>query len=279
MTAVRPGVRARDRLVQVTGPGISVFIALYFACQCILAMWTIGGVRQPVFVYIALGLYFLLCAAFARDRSDRLPLPLAIAAIAVGVAGSALISWQLVYTGYAQWYYGASVVTMILVALRGRIALAWLGFVLSSAVVILWGATSYIGVLTEVFMVAKHAPILLVGTLFAIGSRRARATIERIAVEDRRAVAATATHLAAAREREQRLDRLEHDAVPFLERIASGVEPTAADRREYALLSAEFRDDLRGRRVLGAEARGIHSLGARARRRGGRARRLGRSRP
>jgi hypothetical protein len=163
-----------------------------------------------------------------------------------------LISWQLIYTGYAQWYYGASIVTMIYVALRGRIAWAWVGFCLSSAVLIAWGATTEAGVTSVLFTVAKHAPILLVGTLFALGSRRARRAIDRAAATELAAAAARASRTAAAHEREQRLDRLDHDAVPFLERIATGTEPTAAQRKEYAMLSAEFRDDLRGRRVLDA---------------------------
>ena len=261
------GVRRARRfeMVDLTGRGAHLVMWSYVLATVVLAIWTLDGVRSPVPTLAALVLFAIVAVVVTRDRGDRMSLPATFFVIIVGVVNAILISWQLIYLGYTQWYFGSAAVALFYVCLRGRIVLAWLGFLPVAVVLALWGATTEIGLLGALELVARQTPIIIVGTLFAAGLRRTGDDIDTFTAESSARAVAEAASIATTRERENRLTALGQLATPLLERIATGAEPSAADRLEYSLAEAELRDGLRARSLL---LPGVTAAAREARRRG-----------
>ena len=246
------GIRRARRfeMVDLTGRGARWVMWFYVLSTVVLALWTLDGVRNPYPTLVGLVLFAVVAVVVTRDRGDRMSLTATFIVIAVGVINTALISWQLIYLGYTQWYFGSATVALFYVCLRGRIVLAWLGFLPLAVVLAIWGATTEIGFFGALELVARQTPILIVGTLFATGLRRTGDAIDTFTAESSERAVAEAASLATTRERENRLTVLGQLAAPLLERIAHGTAPSRADRLEYSLAEAELRDGLRARSLL-----------------------------
>ena len=107
-------------------------------------------------------------SADAGQRSAGLLLTAPYAAFlmvfSLGPIVAALVSWQLKSGGgFSQWYLGAGTAVLFYISLRGRPVWAWIGFVLLSAVIVVWGATTAVGAGTALLLAAKQFPILVVG--------------------------------------------------------------------------------------------------------------------
>ena len=252
-------------MVQLTSRGAYLVIWFYFAVQVALAVWTLPGVRNPWPTLVATVLLAGVVVAFTLDRRDRLRLSTTVAAIVVGCINVAVLSEELVYGGHTQWFFGASTFTMFYAALRGRIALAWIGFALLSVIVLAWGVDSEIGLPSALMLIGRHAPVLIVGSLFAAGLRRTGRDIDRVGAAAASGAMAEAGAQAAAVERESRLRELGEFATPLLERLANGDPVTEADRVEFAAAEAEVRDSVRAR---GLRLPGVVGAAREARRRG-----------
>lgn len=245
MSAVSPSRQLSMK--QLTGPGARLFILLYYCTMAILAIWTIGDVASPWPTLAGLVLFAAACAAIAFDTGARLSLRVTLFVASIGVVNALLISWQLVHGGHSQWYFGAGTVMLFLVSLRGRIVLAWVGFVAMAAVIAVWGATTETGLVEAIALIGKQAPIVLVGTMFAIGLRRTGETIERLMDETSSRATAEAVAAATAQERAQRLATLDQVATPLLTKLVDGSTIGPQDRQDFAIAEAELRDGLRAR--------------------------------
>ena len=237
----------RTGLLTLTSPGARAIVWLYFTTNAILAVWTIGGMRVPWHVALALVLVGALALAITFDTHEQLSLPVTIAALLVGPLNAALLSWDLLYVGYNSWFIGVGAATLFLVCIRGRIALAWLGFAILTAVMLIWGASDPIGIGSVAVMMARQALVLTVGTMFAIGLKRTEKVIDKLTRAAAERAAAEAAGVAESTERARRHAELAESVAPLLERIASGEPLSAADRREFAVAEAELRDSLRAR--------------------------------
>lgn len=246
MSAPRVILRARRlEMIELTGWGSRVIIWTYFATMAILAFWTIGDVREAWPTIAAVAIFGLACLALTLDSADRLSLGVSIFVIVTGLAICLLVSWELLDLGYSQWFVGSATVAFFYMSLRGRIALSWLGFAVVCAATLIWGITVEGRLDDAVFVLSRQLPVLIVGTLFAVGLRRTGDEIRRLTTEGTLRAGAEAATIATAREREERLLALGELATPMLEKLASGATITAADRLEYALAEAELRDGLR----------------------------------
>jgi hypothetical protein len=231
-------------MIELTGAGARFLIWSFFVTIAVLAVWTLGENRYPVLVCIGVLLFAGACLAVTIDRGDRLSLAATTYIMVVGV-GSCFLSWQLISLGYPQWFIGSMTVSFFYVSLRGRMILAWVGFTLASAVIMVWSLTTDFGFASGLLSFSRHLPIMIVGTLFAAGLRRSGDDIRRLAAESTARAAAEAALVATAREREDRLVALGEFATSLLERLATGEAPTPAHRQEYALAEAELRDSVR----------------------------------
>lgn len=237
----------RLEMVQLTGIGARVVIWVYFATNAMLGLWTLDGVRSPIPTILALCVLAAVCVAASLDTGDRISRGTTVLILVSGPLMAVLVSWNLVYGGYTQWYFGAGTVALFYLGLRGRIKLAWLGYAALSATILVWGTTTEIGLTNAIVLVARQAPILIVGTLFATGLRRTGDEIEKVTAAASVGAIAEATATAARRERNQRLAELEGFATELLEKLASGAPITDADRVEFAVAEAEVRDSVRAR--------------------------------
>ncbi len=235
-------------MIELTGRGPRTMVWLYFATIGILALWSLSEVRYPLPTVVGLALFAAVCGVLTTDLGTRLSLRSTLVTIVGMTVVTAIISWQIVTPGgFAQWYMGAGTACLFYVSLRGRIGWAWVGFGVLSVVVLLWGLTSP-GMLGGAgFLIAKQFPILVVGTLFAIGLRRTSASIQQLTVETSARAATEAGDVAATAERNRRLAELDAFATPLLALLVSGTPLTDDDRREFAIAEAELRDALRAR--------------------------------
>jgi len=234
-------------MVHLTGNGARAVIGVYFATNVMLAIWTLDGVRSPGPTLVALAVFAAVCVAAGLDTGDKLAATTTILILVAGPLMSVLVSWNLLYGGYTQWYFGAGTVGLFYLGLRGRIALSWIGYAVLSATILIWGTTTDIGFSNAVVLVARQVPILIVGTLFATGLRRTGDEIEKVTAAASMGAIAEASAAAARNERDQRLTELGGFATDLLEKLASGAPITPADRVEFAVAEAEVRDSVRAR--------------------------------
>lgn len=233
--------------MQLTNRAAVTFIWLYFAMNALLALWTLEHMRSPWPTIVALVLFATVCLAVSLDRGDRLSPVVSIFIMIAGPATVLFVSWHVVDGGYTTWYIGTGTVALFFMCLRGRVAWAWVGFAALVLSIAVWGFATDTGQAMAIAIVARQVPVLIVGTLGAIGLDRTGDDIERMTAQASARVTAEAASVAAAAERALRLTELEHSVGSLLNRIANGERLSAEDRRECGLAEAGLRDTLRAR--------------------------------
>jgi hypothetical protein len=234
-------------MIALTSRGARVFIWLYFITSAVLAVWTLDDLRSPWPTLASLVMLLGVALALSLDSSGRLSLPVTILAVSFGPIAVTAISWQVIETGYSQWYFGAATVVLFFVGLRGRIAWSWIGFVIMAVPFAVWGATTHTGLVSALGLTARQAAIVAVGTLFALGLRRTSEQIATLARDISARATAEAANRAKAAERSERLAALDELATPLLVRLVEETELTAGEREELAIVEAALRDGLRAR--------------------------------
>lgn len=234
-------------MIELTSRGARVVTWLYFSTIVVLALWTLDDVREPAPTILGLVLFAIGCVVLSRDTHDVLSLEATLFSVAVWPVVTLLISWQVERGGHSQWYAGAATVSLFFICLRGRIVWAWIGFALVSGAIALWGATSELAGDTALSLIGRQLPILIVGTLFAIGLRRTTENIVRLTASTSARAATEAADLAATAERDRRLAELDTFVTPLLTQLVEGTPLTDDDRRGIAVAEAQLRDGLRAR--------------------------------
>ena len=258
--------RAPLTLVSLNGAGTQVLLWGYVATIGALAVWSLPDVDNPWPTVAGIAVLLGVGALLSLDRHEPLLLSSAIIVAVSWTVVAAVISWHLLAPGgHAQWYFGAGAVSLFLVSLRGRLLVAWLGFAAMSAVILIWSATTAVGIVTGILLVGKQLPILLVGVLFTVGLRRATKTITRLTDETEIRAAAEAADRASADARAARLAELDAVATPLLQRLVDGRALTESDRVDFAVAEAALRDGMRARSLA---VPAVVDAAARARRRG-----------
>ncbi|MGV9822786.1 hypothetical protein [Nocardia xishanensis] len=196
---------------------------------------------------------------------DPLPWPATVFVAASGPVATALNTLHI-EEGWSKpvWSAFASSYVLAVLVLRGRLGAAWLGVAGVAAVVATVTATAELrgGVLAgTVVPIATVASVSVCAAIMRPTQRSLRLLREEATMR----AAAEATMAAENGERDRQLARLDKVARPILERIADGVELTAAEREQCRLLEAELRDGLRAPQLvtdeLSSAARGARSRG------------------
>ncbi|WP_051499357.1 hypothetical protein [Nocardia sp. BMG51109] len=217
-------------------------------------------------VLLALLLQAIAGALVLVVAADPLPWPVTAFVVAAGPAATVLtvVTLDKDQAGHMVWTTFATSYVMAVLALRGRMAAAWLGVV---AVVAVDAAT---GIRIGATDGAISAALVPLGTVTAISvfvviMRPTQRLLRILREEATIRATAEATMAAADSERIRQLSRLDRVARPILERIADGAELSPAEREECRLLEAELRDGLRAPQLmtdeLGGAARGARSRG------------------
>ncbi len=204
----------------------------------------------PALVALALAVMLAGSALLLRKAPDPFPLRWSLLVIVAVLVQSGLTLVGLPqqgWPGFAAWYIGASTWMLFILALRGRLLMAWLGYLGLTSLTATWSLIVGRPLTDLIGLHSKEAGLLLVGTLFTLSLR----------VVARRTEAYQATVLARAAEsaglesardaRARRVAELSVIAAPVLRRIASGGELDDETRRECLIVEARLRDGLRAR--------------------------------
>ena len=255
--------------LRLTDGGGRALLAFYGAGTAIVAVLNLGGLYSPALGIVSVVMLWVALILLAVPGPDRLSGRLTAAVIGLTTAMSLASSWNIVdpdAAGYSAWHLGAITFVLLVLALRGRRSVAWIGF--ATLVVITLISTVFTGeeLLGAVNNLARQAGTLAIGTLFAVALRRAGITIA--AIHEARLLRSSqeAATASAAEERSLQTARLERDARPALERLMSPVPLGEAERRGLALLAESLRDgitaagfsgDVAAQEIRSARARGI----------------------
>lgn len=258
-----------------------LLIGLAFAFTAYLAargLWWTGPFTEPLVLVAAVGVYVVTTGVVLlwgnRDEGDddiqapppgmttssvpvpqptvdRMPLLGALlalfATLVVPTALSLAVPPEARQEPYVVWYLGGIGALMVIVMVRRRPVIAWIGIALLAAVAWYW-----IG-LPEALDLGLVGSILWVGLaqLLVMLTDRAANDTGKLVELQRAASAWQAAHGVRQRERRIQIQRALSVAGPILARtIAQGAVLTPDERVEARLAEGSLRDELRGARLL-----------------------------
>lgn len=251
------------RLSRLSLAAVALLFGVYHA---LLGLLFLGEYQNPDFAIAGLVLYLAALLLVTLDKPGLKMRPVtAVVALMVAVSLPQLVFAALgeVRQGsYTTWHIAAIGTLLAIVTVRQFELLAWIGFVIVSFEVLLWGGPDVI------FNSGLVGAFLLVATTqaasWALGSSAKSAEAFR-----RRALAidtATAASSAARTERTKRLNQTLKEALPLLEKIESSKgKLSTGEKQDAQLTEAELRDQIRGRNLLSMD---VVSETRNARRRG-----------
>ncbi|WEO77967.1 hypothetical protein BJQ94_02700 [Cryobacterium sp. SO2] len=206
---------------------------------------------RPVFLVLAAYLAIVAAAVALMSHIDG-PFPRRRVALILGLCGAGAVlmfAYLPLNSGapFAHWHLGAITLILVVLAIRGQMGPAWLGYAALAALAVGWAIATGQPALTGVALVIRHAATLLVGTLFVVGLRRTERTLRVLTDNDTAQASYDATTVAAIAEREAELLRVNALARPTLERLAGPQPLTDTERAQCLLVEASLRDAIRGR--------------------------------
>jgi hypothetical protein len=188
-------------------------------------------------------------AGLVRIVGDPLPMRAAVGAVVLMVAGTAIAWWSIPPSpdDRLQCLPAAisGIVVVVLVAVRGRLVLAWVGTFAMSLSAGVWGAYRGIGFVTGLSYTSWVYPVMLFATLTAMILRPMADSIRLLRAQELRYAATGAAAAASAAERDRQLARLDSRARPLLEQVAATQWFTAGEVSAARLVEAQLRDGIR----------------------------------
>ena len=234
-------------VLRLNGRPGRVLLGIYAAGTTLVAALNFGALNSPIAGAIGLGLLWLALVILALPGDDPLSARFSFAVLGATTAITLLSAWNVATPnnpGYSAWHLGAVTLVLLVLALRGRRALAWAGFGVLAVISIVSTFSTGQVLLGAVNDIARQAGTLAIGTLFALVLRRAGRTIAAIHDSQLVRTGREAATDAAARERTIQNDRLERDARPALERLLHPQPLSAAELQAIAMLEASLRDGI-----------------------------------
>jgi len=225
-----------------------VILGAYGLGTTFVAVLNFGGLSDTARGIVSILLLWAALISLGTRKDDPLDLRTSALIVVVCTVLAVVSSTNLptiAATGYAAWHMGAITFVYLMMALRGRSGIAWLGFALFSVVTVIWSFLSVSDTLIGVNYAARQAATLLIGTLFAMMLRRSALLTRAINIRHVRRSVDEAAHEAEVAERNRILERLETQARPALNRIVAGGQFTVDEAQNFALLEASLRDGIR----------------------------------
>jgi hypothetical protein len=178
----------------------------------------------------------------------RIPFGLAIFNLSMAIAVPLLINNSLDVSArgsHATWYVSGIATLMAVTAIRQHKIIAWIGAIILTTEVIVWGG------IDSIFVSGLAGAIALVAAAHAIsvGLERSANQAESYLQLAKETEAGSARASAIRTERSARLKSTLEQALPILEEISDG-QITESLRQEAKLLEAELRDEIRGRLLV-----------------------------
>ena len=237
-------------LLGLSLPTTRVILVFFIAVHAVLAFADDEPragllLEVPAFIAVAVAAYGLVQDVGLRMSARRARGILALCGITM-----LLMFFQVsprTSSPFAQWHLGAITMVLLVMALRGRVGVAWFGYAAMAVITICWAVVNGLGVADGINLVIRHAGTLLAGTLVAVRMQRTTHTLAALNTAHFRRAEAEATQTAAISERKAQLDHINALARPALERLANQHEPGDAERADCLLVEAGLRDAMRAR--------------------------------
>ncbi|WP_285244196.1 hypothetical protein [Pseudarthrobacter sp. fls2-241-R2A-127] len=155
---------------------------------------------------------------------------------------------KVVWPGYAAWHTAASYTLLVVINLRGRVFLSWIGGILSVVLTVIWASDAASGWIGGMLMSIATIGWLTVATGVSRFLRNNNRLIIQYAADARASVDRYAAEKALGVARTQWINHVRRVAAPALEQICTHEHiPSEVQRQEYTLIEAQLRDEVRGR--------------------------------
>lgn len=236
------------RQLRLIGPGAWTIFALYGAVIIALTYVFERPNRSAATDVVAIAILLAAALLIVSPSPTRIPIWRVVGVLSLALTAVALLTVrepiQSNLPDQAAWYQAAANFLFFGLALRGRVAAAWIGETLMIAFVCAWSTAATGSPLYGIAMSYGQPISLVAGTIFAIALHTtARRIVEfRTAQRHRAALEAGEAAENAAAESERR--KVRELAEPTLRLIAAGRNP---DKEDARTLEAALRDLIRGR--------------------------------
>ncbi|NDZ94320.1 hypothetical protein G3I13_11855 [Streptomyces sp. SID6673] len=250
-----PAMRPPGEAVDLFGLRSLPVVGALLAYGAVYTVVTIGSgleIRGPA-NWLGLATAFVLLAAdlavLIRVVGDPFPFRWGVAAVAVMIAGTATAWWSVPTDTFQtlQCLPAAvsGIVVLALLAVRGRLGLAWIGAATMSLSASLWGGFRGLGFVTGLGYTLWVYPVMIFASLFVVMLRPMADSIRTLRDRELGYAASDAASLAAAAERDRQLGRLDRQARPLLEQVADDHEFSRIEVQRARLVEAQLRDGIR----------------------------------
>jgi hypothetical protein len=225
---------------------IALLLVLNPAATAILSFFSYtnqGFALSALAIYIVAGFTSVL-----YYKSLRMPLPLALFNLVLALILPILINLSLDLSArgsHATWYVTGVATLMGINAVRQHKIIAWLGIVVLTTQVVLWGGIDFLfnsGL-------AGALGLVVAGHAIAVGLDRSAKEAASYLEIAKTTEAASAVDSAVRQERSKRSNETLVGVLPTLLKIRDG-HLGPRERNEAKLLEAELRDEIRGRALL-----------------------------
>ncbi len=256
-------------LIGMQSPAARAIVVFYAATFTLLAVVSREGVETFWPIALAVGVVTFGAVVLIWVPGDPLPMAHTWALTATGPVACALVFSVLPVPAanpMQTWPLGAVTALYAFMGVRGRTWYAWLGMIATITTCVVWSTLTGQGAAHGIGMSVINLAPLLMSTFFAYTIRPSARDIFTLREQTTQRIAAEAADTAVLDERDRQLRRLDAQARPLLDRIASGDPLSDDERLACRLLEAHPRDSVRAPALIdpavvdaahGARARGV----------------------
>jgi len=241
-------------MVRISRLSLSLAALSFGFYHLFLGLVSIGEYQEPLLSLAASAIYLVALLGSILDMPGLKMRPLTAIFSMVAIVSMPYLVFEALgevrQGSYATWHVAGVATLLAVLSVRQYRLLAWIGFVVLSFEVIMWGGTQVIfnsglvGALLLV-VVSQAASWALQSSSLAASRFQARAV---------EIAAATEASTAARQERQDRVDATLAEVKPLLEEmLATEGRLSDASKVKAAITEAELRDQIRGRNLVAPE--------------------------
>ncbi|GAA4035376.1 hypothetical protein GCM10023063_19810 [Arthrobacter methylotrophus] len=248
---------------------MTILCSVFAVLHVILGLLSLDMVSSTWQSLTAMAIYLAATVLVLLPGPGRLQRWRALFAVAAVVAMTILVDSVLptnTWPGYASWHGAATYTLMVVVNLRDRVAISWLGAACSVALLAQWAAGTTIGLVGGLMLSIATVGWLTIATGIGHLLRTNDDKVAQYGGDARTAADWYASERALNLARTQWIAHVREITVPALTKVADpGHELSDIDRQELRLVEAQLRDEIRGRVLATSE---VVAAARRARERG-----------
>lgn len=230
---------------------LTILCGLFSSVHIVVGLLSLDKVSSPWPALAAMTLYLLATVVVLSPGPQELPMWRALTGVGTVILMAVLVDSVLpkvIWPGYAAWHTAASYTLLVVINLRGRVFLSWIGGVLSVVLTVIWASGAASGWIGGVLMSIATIGWLTVATGVSRFLRNNNRLISQYAADARASVDLYAAEKALGVARTEWMDHVRRVAAPALGQICTHKHiPSELQRQGYTLIEAQLRDEVRGR--------------------------------